>query len=109
LAIGSAIAQALYYVADAVPEKIKNVGVAMGLDMSKASTADDIGRTVGNAILKLKKDIGLPTLKEQNADREKVLSCWPLVTKDGCYPFSPKKLDEATTKEILGKIYDDVL
>jgi alcohol dehydrogenase len=109
LAIGSAIAQALCYVADIVPDKIKEVGVCMGLDMSRANTAEDIGRIVGEAVLKLKKDIGLPTLKEQGADREKVISAWPLVTRDGCYPLSPKKLDEATTKEILAKIYDNVL
>jgi alcohol dehydrogenase len=109
LAIGAAIAQALNFVADKVPERIREIGVAMGLDMSRASTAEDIGRTVGNGVMKFKEDIKLSTLKEQGAKREDVISAWPLVTKDGCYPFSPKEVTEADAKELLGKMYDNVL
>jgi alcohol dehydrogenase class IV len=59
--------------------------------------------------LKLKANIKLPTLKDMGADREKVISAWPLVTRDGCYPFSPKPVTEEVAKELLGKMYDNTL
>ena len=109
LAVGASVAQALAYVGDAVPEKVKSVGVAMGLDMSGASTGEAIGRKVGEAILKFKSDIKLPTLKDQGCKLEEVLSAAPLVLRDGCYPFSPKPITEEQVKEYLGKIYDNTL
>ncbi|MDR2198856.1 MAG: iron-containing alcohol dehydrogenase [Deltaproteobacteria bacterium] len=110
LAVGAAIAQALCFVSDAVPEKIRAVGSAMGLDMSSAGDPISIGRKVGEAVLKFKEEIKLPALKDQKGvTREAVVSAHPLVTKDGCYPFSAKKLTEDQTKELLGKMYDGVL
>jgi alcohol dehydrogenase len=110
LCVGVSIAQAIYFVTDAIPDKVKELGLAMGLDMSRANTAEDIANTVGNGIQEFKKKIKLPALKDQpGVDKEKVISAYPLVTKDGCYPFSPKTLTEQQVKEYLGKIYDNVL
>ena len=109
LAVGLSIAQAINYVADAIPEKVKDLGIAMGVDMSRATTGEAIGRTVAEAIQKFKTDIKLPTLKELKADRDLVISCAPLVLKDGCFPFTPKPITEDQAREYLGKIYENVL
>jgi alcohol dehydrogenase len=109
LGVGHAVAQAINYVADAIPEQVRQVGIAMGVDLSGCATGEAIGRKVGEAIIKFKADIKLPTLKESGATREQVLSAAPLVLRDGCYPFAAKPMTDEMVKIYLDKIYDNVL
>ncbi|MDR1043917.1 MAG: iron-containing alcohol dehydrogenase [Candidatus Adiutrix sp.] len=109
LAIGSSIAQAICFVADATPERVKAIGECMGLTFPSGVSAEEIGRRTGEAILKLKADINLPELKSLNVTREQIIAAHPLIPKDGCYPFAVKTMTEEQIKEYLGKMYDNVL
>jgi alcohol dehydrogenase len=111
LAVGAAVAQTTAFVAPEVPEKVKALGKAMGLNVDKLTNPADIAKAVGEGILEFKVKIKLPALKDQkDVTKEKVISAYPLVTKDGCYPFSPRKLEsDEVTKELLGKMFDNVI
>jgi len=69
---GFANAAVLPYVMEynghAVPERIKDIGVAMGLDVKDLTPGDALPVTIG-AVLDLSRTIGIPTLKELGASR----------------------------------------
>jgi alcohol dehydrogenase len=56
------------YNGQAVPERIKDIGLAMGLDVKDLTPGDALPVTVA-AVLELSRTIGIPTLKELGASR----------------------------------------
>ena len=53
---------------NAIPERIANIGMAMGLDIPKNSTASEIGIIVSDNLTELIRELNIPTLKSLNID-----------------------------------------
>ena len=107
--VGGAMAQVINFSAQVWPERVRTIGECMGVNIPEGTSPDIIGKTVGEALLRFRQSVGLPSIKDFNVKREDVISAYPLVTKDGCYPFAPKEMSEEQIKEYLGKMYDSVL
>ncbi|MFC1532609.1 iron-containing alcohol dehydrogenase [Thermodesulfobacteriota bacterium] len=63
-ACGIALPEVISHVAPVIPEKVKLVGIAMGVKMYKRDSPKTIGLKVRDAIRAFNKTIGLPSLKE---------------------------------------------
>jgi alcohol dehydrogenase len=57
------------YNGQAVPERVRDIGVAMGLEVKDLAANDAVSATVA-AVLQLSRTIGIPTLKELGASRD---------------------------------------
>lgn len=102
-----ALPSVIRYIADAVPENVKMVGFAMGLDMKDGLSAQEAGDIVAEAIKGLSKKIGIPTLKElkiPEADFDKIAD---IALQDICVLFYPKPTDKDAIISILKDAYKD--
>lgn len=104
--VGCAIAlpEVIEYVADAVPEKVKLIGKAMGLDVDSLS-AREMGREVPEAIRRLNKDVGIPTLRELKVEKASLEAIAAEVLDDDCAPFVPKETTAEKILELLHNAY----
>lgn len=96
-----AIPPVIEYVADAVPDKVRQIGRAMGLSLAENLTPAELGTTVAEAIRRLNREIGIPGLKSFNVEEASLEQLVPGVQGDDCYMFGPKR---ASAKQILGML-----
>jgi alcohol dehydrogenase class IV len=104
-ACGIALPEVMEYVSDTVPEKVKHVGEAMGLDMSGAKTPVEIGKKVADGIRELNKKIGLKTLKEHNIKESAFDAIAEKTLTDDTAGFGPKTATKKEILEMLKKAY----
>ena len=106
--IGCALAlpAAVEYVADAVPEKIRQAGLAMGLSLSEDLSPAEIGSAVGEAIRNLNREVGIPSLKEFKVDEASLEQLPGAVLADDCAMFGPKRASAGQVLSMLKKTYD---
>lgn len=83
--------------AEVVPEKTKDIAIAMGLDVEGLSVVEAAKEAV-NAVKVLSKEIGIPTLKETGVDREKFDRVAEDALKEISTIFNPR---EATKEDVL--------
>ncbi len=100
-----ALPEAVEYVADTLPEKIKTVGRAIGINMDKVKE-EDIGKVVADKIRLFSDDLGLPLMKDLKIDKEEMAKIAPEVLNDDCGHFIPKETDAETVKKILDKTFE---
>jgi alcohol dehydrogenase len=93
-----AIPEVMEFVADVVPEKVKLVGVSMGLSFKGTQSPTEIGAKVAAAIRKLNKEIGVKTLKNYKIPEPAMADVAKMALSDDCAGFGPKS---ATYDEIL--------
>jgi len=93
------------YIADVVPEKIKVIGKAMGLDVADMNPAD-AAKTVADAIRALSKEIGIPTMKELGIEKDTLHKVAELAIHDDTYMFTPKEAPKETILELLHRAYE---
>ncbi|MDW7739293.1 MAG: iron-containing alcohol dehydrogenase [Bacillota bacterium] len=100
-----ALPEVVEYVADAVPEKVKIAGKAMGINVDEISP-EDLGKVVANEIRVFTKKLGLPIMKDLNISKDELARMAPEVLHDDCGNFIPKETDPETVLNILYKTYD---
>ncbi|MDK2905391.1 MAG: alcohol dehydrogenase, partial [Eubacteriaceae bacterium] len=89
------------YNADAVGDRLKDVAVAMGLDISRREPKE-INVMAIDAIKKLSKDVGIPAgLAELGVKEEDFPTLADLALADACTPGNPK----CPSKEDIIAIY----
>jgi len=111
-ACGLSIAADLAYVAVAVPEMVKKIGLAMGLAFKGDETPEEIGQIVADGVRALMKECGIKALKDYGLTREQVLSTIPAGTKkeqmlrDLCarQPLTDEDIDA-----MVAEVYDKYL
>lgn len=82
--------------AEAMPDKVRRVGEAMGIDLPDTCTAKELGSLVADQIIALSDKIGIPTLKELCADPTLIESVAEAVKKEPdqyTYPHIPETKD----------------
>jgi len=91
------------YNAKIVPNKLKEIGEAMGIDVSNMTDVEGANATI-EAIKKLSTDIGIPTgLKDLNVKKEDFTVLATNALKDACGFTNPK---QASLEEII-TIFDE--
>lgn len=94
----------LEYNAEAVPERVRDIGLALGLDVGGLSAPQAARETV-SAVRALSGKIGIPTLKEAGVSRDQ----FELVAKDALQEvstiFNPRDPNKEDVLKILEKAY----
>lgn len=93
--------------AEVVPEKVKLVGAAMGVEFDGTETPTEIGRKTGAAIRKLTRDCGVKTLEEMGFERSVIVGGAGYVAANVLTYNCPVQVDEAVAERILASAYDD--
>jgi alcohol dehydrogenase len=103
--IGCAVALpvAVEFVADAVPEKIRQAGLAMGLTLPEGMPPAELGAVVAQAIQNLNREVGIPSLKEYNVNEAAVEQLAGNVLADDCAMFGPKRASARQAQSMLKK------
>ena len=94
------------YISDVVPDKIKVMGRAMGLDL-EGKSPEEAGKTVADAVRALAKEIGIPTMKDLGIEKETLEKVAELALNDDTFGFIPKETPKETILEILHRAYDE--
>lgn len=93
------------YVADVLPEKVRTVSKAMGLNLDSELPIEQVGIMVSDAISDLNKKIGIPTLKELNISEGDLPAIAEETLEDPCANFAPKKATVDDILRLLRKVY----
>jgi alcohol dehydrogenase class IV len=98
---GLALPMVMEYLSDQMPERIRDIGNAMGLSLSDDLSNEVLSKTVADAIRKMNKEIGLPSLNALGFGEDALKNIANGATRDVCWFLLPKKSDE---DEVLGLI-----
>ncbi len=104
VACAHVLPETVEHVVDDLPDKVKVVGKAMGVDVEGKAPAE-LGKTVGDAIRNLVKELGIETLKEVGVKKESLKDVVPLVFQDDCYIFMPNEITEEQVLQRLNNAY----
>jgi alcohol dehydrogenase class IV len=106
--IGCALAlpAAMEYVADTVPGKVRQVGLAMGLSLDENLSPAELGGAVAEAIRQLNRKVGIPSLKDFKIEESSLEQLIGGVMTDDCFMFGPKRASAEQILGILKKAYE---
>lgn len=102
---GLAVPGVIEYVSDIMPEMVRSIGEAMGLSLKDDLSNEMLGSRVADAVRKLNREIGLPTMKDLNIPESGLSDIAADVLTDVCAPFIPKKTNADDVLRILQKYY----
>ena len=105
LGCGLALPMALEYLSDSIPDKLRNIGNAMELELKDDLTNEELGKAVAGAIRNMNKEIGLPGLNTLGFGEDDLPNIIHEATRDICWSLLPKKIDETEALELLKKEY----
>ena len=86
-------------------EKVRIIAEALGLEIYKDLPAKEIGIIVGDAINKLNREIGIPTLKDLKVPESDLPAIAQDAIEDPCSNFAPKKMTVDDLLQLLQKVY----
>lgn len=93
--------------AQALPDKVKIIGEAMGLNMDTIDS-DCVGKYVADAIRRLNRQVGIPSLKELGYKKEDIINGgFDYVVKEPLSMLSPVSITEEVAKKILNDVYEN--
>lgn len=101
-----ALPATMEFCADTAPEKIKQVGEAIGVTFSGSESNTERGRMTGAAIRSLMRECGIPTLKAAGLDRNKVLAGADSVLANGLIHNCPTQINGESAERLLAMVYD---
>lgn len=107
LGIAAVLPGVVEYIWDIMPEKLRNIGNAFGLDLAANLSDEEVGLTIGSAIRDMNKQLELPTLKELGIPEDGL----PRIAEDAFAEpttnFLPKETTVEDTLRILKKEYQN--
>ena len=96
---------ALEYLSDTIPDRLRNIGDAMGLSLKNDLTDEALGKVVADAIRNMNKEIGLPGLNSLGFKEDALPNLAHEATRDICWFLLPKKIDEKEALRLIKKEY----
>lgn len=96
-----ALPSVMKYVSATGTANVKRVGNAMGLNFKDDATAEEIGKSVADAMFALNTTVGIPTLQALNIGRDSFSDVADLVIQDTTYFYYPTK---ASKRAIIGML-----
>jgi len=104
-ACGIVLPEVMEFIVDEVPDKVKRVGIAMGLALSGDLSSGDIGKKVADAIRELNREIGLKTLKAHKIEESALPDVARMALTDDTAGFGPKKANYEDILKMLKRTY----
>lgn len=104
LANAAVLPYVIEYNGQAVPDRVKNVGLAMGLEIQDLAANEAVAMTVA-AIRELSRSIGIPTLKELGVSRDDFEKIALDSLKEISTIFNPRNPSKEDVIGILEKAY----
>ena len=105
IACGNVLPGAIEFVSDIMPEKVRVIGKAMGINVPENLFGKKLGFIVGDAVRELNKQIKLPTLKQFNIQE----SDFPGIAREALTAAGashcPREFTEEDVLQILQKEY----
>ena len=102
---GLATPIAIEYLSDHFPERIRNIGKAMGLTLKDDLSNDNLSTAVAEAVRGMNKEIGLPAFKSLGFDEDELPKLAHQTTRDVCWMLLPKKIEEKEVLRLIQKEY----
>jgi alcohol dehydrogenase len=102
---GLAMPLVIEYVSDIMPDRVRAIGKAIGLNLSDDLSNEESGVAVADAIRKLIKEISLPSMKDLNIQESGLKSIAEDTPGDVCAIFIPKKTTSDDVLKLLQKEY----
>jgi alcohol dehydrogenase len=106
-ACGIALPEVMRYIVGAVPDKVKHVGIAMGVKFDGKETPEKIGEKVADAIRKLNKEIGLKTLKQHGIKESDLPAVAEMAMTDDTAGFGPREAELGGMLSMLRGAYKE--
>lgn len=103
---GVSLPTAMKIVAPAVPEKMRVIAEALGLNLASGETGEKLGEAVAGKIRDLMRAVEVNSLKEMGIARKDVLSLASDIVSNHLSGYCPVKITEEKACEILADIYD---
>jgi alcohol dehydrogenase len=106
--IGCALALpvAMEYVAEVLPGKVRQVGLAMGLSLGENLSPAEVGGAVAEAIRQFNREVGIPSLKDFKIEESSLEQLIDGVMVDDCFMFGPKRPSADQVLGMLKKTYE---
>ena len=98
---------ALESFSEAIPELIKEIGLQFGAEFEDNDTSAVIGKKTGNALRRLMKEVGIPTLEAKGFSRDDVLAHNDGVMAEFQTHLAPIKITPEIVEKVLASMYDD--
>lgn len=105
LGIAAVLPGVVEYIWDIMPEKLRKIGAAFGLDLDAGLSDKEIGSTIASAIRDMNKQLELPTLKELKIPEDDLPKIAEEAFAEPTTRFLPKKTTVEDTLGILRKEY----
>ncbi|MFC2070878.1 iron-containing alcohol dehydrogenase, partial [Chloroflexota bacterium] len=97
--------EVMEFIVNEVPDRVRRVGEAMGLDFDANSSPGEIGKKVADAIRDINKEIGLKTLKAHNIKESELPDVATMTLSDDTAGFGPKKANYEDILKMLQSAY----
>jgi alcohol dehydrogenase len=104
-ACGAALPEIMEFLSDAIPDRIRLVGTAMGLKTGAGVSAVKAGQMVRDALIDFNKKTGQKTLKQLNIKDSALPETARAIAGEFLVASSPKKPSEEDILKILQKAY----
>lgn len=101
------LAECMRLVAPAEPDRVAMIAQALGIELSGAETAYQIGDMVAEHIYGLMRTMEFVSLASMGISRDDVIACAPDVAVNHLSGYCPVKVTEELAADILGKLYDN--
>jgi alcohol dehydrogenase class IV len=102
---GLAAPSVLEYLSDVFPHRIRDIGKAMGLDLKDDLSSEELGVTTADAVRKLNKEIGLPSMSDLGFSEEDLPGIAEEAPRDGCWFLIPKQTGVEEVLKLIQKEY----
>ncbi len=102
---GLAMPAVIEYVSDIMPDKVRAIGKAMGMDLDDGLSNEELGVAVADSVRKLLREIGVPSLKDLDIHESGLNKIAEHTPADVCAIFIPKKTTSEDVLKLLKKEY----
>ena len=101
-----ALPETIALIGDVVPERIRTIANAMGLDRPADEPAAKTARVIADAILELMRKMEMKSLSALGYTREQVVALAPDVVSNHLASYCPVPVTLEVAEKLLGDIYD---
>ncbi len=91
---------------EACPEKFANIAKAMGVDTSAAKSIEEAAKMAVDAVRKLSKQVGIPSLKETAFNPADVEKLAEQAMRDVCTGGNPREVTKEDIMNLYMKAYE---
>lgn len=95
----------LEHLSDVVPDRVRAIGKAMGLELEDDLSSEALGSTAADAVRKLNKEIGLPSMSSFGFSEDDLPGIAEDLPRDLCWSLIPKKTETKDALKLIQKEY----